>query len=40
MALKFSRLPQAVHEAVHGGRVDVAADDAVAVDEQLREHRV
>ena len=40
MALKFFRLPQAVHEAVHGGRVDVAADDAVAVDEQLRKHRV
>lgn len=40
LALKFSRSPQAVHEAVHGGRVDVAADDAIAVDEQLREHRV
>ena len=40
MALKFFCSPQAVHEAVHGGRVDVAADDAVAVDEQLREHRV
>ena len=40
LALKFFRSPQAVHEAVHGGRVDVAADDAVAVDEQLREHRV
>ena len=40
LALKFSRSPQAVHEAVHGGCVDVAADDAIAVDEQLREHRV
>ena len=34
------RSPQTVHEAVHGGRVDVAADDVAAVDEQLCEHRV
>lgn len=36
----FAPLPQTVHEAVHGRRVDVAADDAVAVDKQLREHGV
>ena len=40
LARTFFRSPQAVHEAVHGGRVDVAADDAIAVDEQLREHCV
>ena len=40
MALRFFRSPQTVHEAVHSGRMDVAADDTVAVDEQLREHRV
>lgn len=36
----FARLPQTVHETVHGRRVNVAADDAVAVDKQLREHGV
>ena len=36
----FAHSSQTVHEAVHRRRVDVAADDAVAVDEQLREHSV
>lgn len=40
LALKLFRSPQTVHEAVHSGRMDIAADDTIAVDEQLREHRV